>query len=581
MIARTSSFSFKGRGAEIQEIGDALGVTHVLEGSVRKSGSRIRVIARLVDTSDGTRVWSDSYDLELLNILALQSEIAASVATALKANLQGQALTAAWAASSVDAEAYDLYLRGQQHLRMYVGTAYADAARFFERSIEIDPEFIPAYSGLGQAYVLQVVDIQAPMSEMRVKLRDIVERGLKRAPEDAGLIGLSGHLARWNRDFELAEHRFQLALQKDPANISVRAIYASFKLDRSYADEALELTLRLLEIDPLNPQHYIGLWACHLDLWNAEEAIAAASHRDKVAAAADRIGYGQIGIVRLLLLGDVAGSIGYLSSEADADRQNPEISGEPYAPSLLYYFIGDLETGDLAAETERIRSVGDSSMGMVAVDAYRHVAYDDIERARQVAVAVVTEPKIWAGLFTDQVTLRLAVDALIRRGEPQRAVDFIETLAPDYARYRMRREIAAQSFSPAPVALKSAYSSYPALYFPDYVRALRAAGDEEGADNMLGHLDAILALRRQRGLFIEERHAGEALALRGRTEAAIDALEQAERDRTIYQNWQLFVLHNESFAGFRDHPRFAALIERIRDEMKRQREELRRSAHGA
>ena len=94
---------------------------------------------------------------------------------------------------------------------------------------------------------------------------------------------------------------------------------------------------------------------------------------------------------------------------------------------------------------------------------------------------------------------------------------------------------------------------------------------------MLGHLEAILELRRRRGLFIEERHTAELLALQGRTEAAMGALEKAEQDRTIYQNWQLFVLHNEIFAAFRDHPRFVALIERIRIEMKRQREQLHNS----
>ena len=102
--------------------------------------------------------------------------------------------------------------------------------------------------------------------------------------------------------------------------------------------------------------------------------------------------------------------------------------------------------------------------------------------------------------------------------------------------------------------MKSAFFSFPALYFPDYIRALRAVGDEAGANQMLDHLEAILELRRNRGLFIEERHAAEALALRGRTEAALNALEKAERDRTIYYRWHLVLLHNEIFAGFRNHP---------------------------
>ncbi len=163
---------------------------------------------------------------------------------------------------------------------------------------------------------------------------------------------------------------------------------------------------------------------------------------------------------------------------------------------------------------------------------------------------------------------------MIETGEAQRAVDFLERLAPEYARYKATKDIDPKDFSPAPIPVKSAFSSFPALYFADYVRALRAVGDEAGANQMLDHLEAILALRRARGLFIEERHAAEALALRGQTEAALDALEKAERDRTIYHRWHLVLLHNEIFAGFRNHPRFVALVEKIKRDLSRQREQL-------
>jgi hypothetical protein len=153
-------------------------------------------------------------------------------------------------------------------------------------------------------------------------------------------------------------------------------------------------------------------------------------------------------------------------------------------------------------------------------------------------------------------------------------VDFLETLAPEYAQYKARKDIDPSDFSPAPVPVKSALSSFPALYFADYSRALRAVGDEARANQMLDHLEAILELRRRRGRFIEERDAAEALALRGRTEAALDALEKAERDRTIYYRWHLVLLHNEIFARFRDHPRFVALVERIQRDLSRQREQL-------
>lgn len=122
--------------------------------------------------------------------------------------------------------------------------------------------------------------------------------------------------------------------------------------------------------------------------------------------------------------------------------------------------------------------------------------------------------------------------------------------------------------------MKGTQSSYPALYFPDYIRALRAAGDAASAENMLGHMEAILRLRRERGLFIEGRHVAEARALRGDLEGALDALEEAERDRTIFAGWHVFLLYNEIFADVRHDPRFEALVARVADEMRRQRAQL-------
>ena len=569
VIGRTSSFSFKGQNVDVARIAEALDVTHVLEGSVRKSGNRVRITAQLVDASDGTHLWSESYDRELGDILTLQRELAASVAGALNVNLQGQELNVPSAARPVNDEAFDLYLRGQQKLRTYSEASFAEAKQYFERSIQIDPEFIPAYYNLGFVYVLQVVDVQVPMPENRAKLRDVVIRGLKLAPENAGMIGLSGQLARYDGNIELAEQRLRRALEIDPSNIPVRNLYSMFKLDQSYPDETLKLSRRSLEIDPLNPGVYIGIAASHMDLGNAEKAIATASHYQEVAAPGDATGIGLTGIVKMLLLGDLVGSIRDTKMAVEIWLQGADPA---YGYAMLYYYVGDLEQGDAALKLWR-KYAADSPVTKAA-EAYRHVVYGEIAEARDLAVTALATRKKLAGVWGDFIVARLAIDALIERGEAHRAVDLIVRLAPEYASYRALPAIDAQDFSPAPVAVKSPYTSYPALYFPDYIRALRAAGDDAGAKNMLHHMEAILQLRRERGLFIEERHTAEALALRGQTEAALDALERAELDRTIYHSWQLFLLHNEIFAEIRDHPRFGALLERVRSEMNRQREEL-------
>jgi TolB-like protein len=565
VIARTSSFSFRDKDADIARISKALGVTHVLEGSVRKAGDRIRVTVRLVDASNGGRVWSESYDQPVGDVLALETNVARSVAAELRANLQNLADVPA---KGVNAEAYELYLRGQYELRM---REFGAAVRYLEQAIAIDPGFIPAYYSLGGAYREQVADVQVPMAENRAKLREMLGRGLRLAPNDPGLLALSAHLARYDGDIKLAEQRFATARQKDPSNRIVQRLYAIFRLDQGYPDESLALTRRIRDNDPLNSNLYIGIWSDYMDLGNAKEAIASAERHREIVTATNTTADWMIAMTRWILLGDLAGSIEHGSRYAAQFEQAGE--GTPPWLPLLYYDIGDLQKAD--SLMARGRWASRSEYEIVAVDAYRNLAHGEIEEARKLAVATLTAPKkIWGGDQGDVILVRLAVDSMLERGEAQRAVDFLETLAPEYAKYKARKDIDPADFSPAPIPVKSAWSSFSALYFADYSRALRAAGDQAGANQMLDHLEAVLELRRKRGLFIEERHAAEASALRGRTEAALDALEKAEHDRTIYYRWHLVLLHNEIFSGFRDHPRFVALVERIQRDLSRQREQL-------
>jgi adenylate cyclase len=572
VIARTSSFSFRDKDADVRQIAEALGVTHVLEGSVRREGSRIRVTVRLVDASSGSRVWSESYDQQVGNILALQGDVAASVAEALKANLQNTVPDAP--GRPVKAEAYDQYLRGQQQVLMW---GQPEGVRYFEQAIAIDPEFIPAYYGLGLNYVLQVIDQGMTVAEGQGKLREILRRGLVLAPDDPGLLALSAQLARWDGEIQLAEERFARALQKDPANSTVRFLYATFKLDRSDPAEALRLIRRSVEIDPMNPLMYALTWAIHMDLGNAEQALAATAHYREIQKPTEVIGENMTARAKLLLSGDIAGSIvdGRKVVRISRDFSPPYRLGVAWL-AMRHYDIGDPQTADALMEQAR-RMAGDRAE-LLIFEAYRHLVHGEVEEARRLATENLMNPKkTWGGQDTDVVTMRLAVDAMIENGEARRAVEFVEKLAPEYARYKVTKDIDARDFAPAPVPVKSAFCSFPARFFADYIRALRATGDEAGANQMLDHLEAILALRRERGLFIEERWAAEALALRGRTEAALDALEKAERDRTIYYRWDLVLLHNEIFAGLRNHPRFLALVERIRRDLSRQREELSRA----
>lgn len=569
VTARTSSFSFKDKSADIATIAEKLNVSYVLEGSVRKSENRVRVSVQLVAGADGTHLWSKSYDRELRDVLQLQNEVATSVAAALELNLFGHGPSGQPAPTSVKPDAFDAYLRGRQQIQIISRRTLTEADRYLQRSIGIDPAFLPAYSSLGLVYVLQIMAVHVPLAENIGKLREIVQQGLAIAPDDPGLIGLSGQLARYDGNMELAEQRLRRAFELDPSNVPTVMNYATFKLDQGYPKEALRLALQLLERDPLNPLLYITVMACHIDLGNAPEVRAAAKLYNDAGAVPSAPGFSFGGSAKLFMSGDFVGGMRDIARAADIETGGATRS---YGPPTLYYELGDLETGDAALEMHRQAFGMDREFTFTLV--YRHLVTRQVGKAREMALKAFTARSGYAAKYQDILLAYLATDALIAGGEADRAVELIERMAPVYARYRSTPHIQPEEFSPAPYPVKGTHSSYPALYFPVYIRALRAAGDPAGADNMLGHLEAILKLRRERGLFIQEWHVAEARALRGDLEGALDALEQGERDRTIYLWWPVFLLHNEIFADIRHHPRFQALIERVSDEMGRQRAEL-------
>jgi TolB-like protein len=139
VIGRTSSFQFKGKNEDLRAIGVKLGVAYVLEGSVRKSGNRVRVAAQLIDSKDGTHRWSGTYDRDMGDVLELQEEIAAGLVRALQITIGADGMQSRHALANP--EGYNLYLRGRYALNRYDKDGFDEAARYFEQALELDPTF--------------------------------------------------------------------------------------------------------------------------------------------------------------------------------------------------------------------------------------------------------------------------------------------------------------------------------------------------------------------------------------------------------------------------------------------------------
>jgi non-specific serine/threonine protein kinase len=152
VASRTSSFRFKNTSLDSREIGDLLGVAHLLEGSVRKAGNRLRISTQLINVSDGYQLWSESYDRELKDVFAIQDEIAQSIVGALEVTLSPRERRAIKQVATADVRAYDYYLRGRQHFRQFRRKSIEVARQMFARAIEIDPGYAGAYAGLADCH---------------------------------------------------------------------------------------------------------------------------------------------------------------------------------------------------------------------------------------------------------------------------------------------------------------------------------------------------------------------------------------------------------------------------------------------
>jgi TolB-like protein/DNA-binding winged helix-turn-helix (wHTH) protein/Tfp pilus assembly protein PilF len=250
VIARTSSFSFKQQAADISTIAARLGVAHVLEGSVRKDGNRIRVTAQLINARDSSHLWSETYERELGDLFRIQDDIAAAVATMLKAQLLKGNPDARQA--SRDPRAHDHFLRARfLHNRRDLGDSER-AREHLETAVEIDPGFAPAWAALAGVYAVQLSTREIDRESGLARRREAVERALALDPElpEAHLRARAVYLE--DGEHERAEQHWQLARVLDPDNPLLLGHTAGGLLAHGQVDEALELWQRVVALDPLS-----------------------------------------------------------------------------------------------------------------------------------------------------------------------------------------------------------------------------------------------------------------------------------------------------------------------------------------
>jgi len=409
VAARASSFAFKERRPSVQEVARRLGVTNVLDGSVRRSGNRVRVATQLVDASTGFPIWADRFDRPFDDAFAIQDEIASAVADALSATLLRD--SGPWTREAVAGAAYEHYLRGRYALNKRTETELLIATDHFVAAAEEQPDYPLAYAGLADALLLLGVYGAKPAATVFPPAREAIEKALSLDPSlGEGHATFGAVLSLYDWDWQRAGETFRRAVALSPRSPTAwqwRAMH--HLLPQARFDEARAAIDRARSLDPLSM------------------AIATS-----------------VGVV-YHLAGDSTGAVRALRRAADLDASFP----------MSYYFLGSVfrDMGDTAGAIEAFNTAIEKSGGtpeMIAGLAQAWARSGDVERARALEAELVATAarrhvphSLMAQVHAAFGEAELAVAAIERAAEAREPELVLLGVRPVYAPLRAHPRFAA------------------------------------------------------------------------------------------------------------------------------------------
>lgn len=275
VISRSSVMRYREREKSLQEIAEELGVDGVVEGSVARSGDRVRITAQLVHAGSDEHVWADAYDGDLSDVLLLQSDVARDIAREIAVTLTPQAQTLLASAERVDPVTYEAYLRGMHYLNKSTPEDFQQGIAYLQEAVDRDPASARAYAGLAAGYITIAHGPDA--TDVRNKAREAAERAIRLDPELAEAHAtLAAILTYLDWDWEAAEREYKRANELNPNLAMNRYHYAWYLALFERLDEAIEEHKRAQELDPLTPLH---------TAWLGELYNLAGRHDDALAEA--------------------------------------------------------------------------------------------------------------------------------------------------------------------------------------------------------------------------------------------------------------------------------------------------------
>ena len=266
VASRTSSFAFKGKQTDVREIGEKLGVTSVLEGSVRKVGNRIRITAQLVNVENGYHLWSETYDRQLEDVFAIQDEISRAISEALKLRLGSDA--GQLVVPSKNIEAYNLYLKGRFFFNKFTEQGLRKALDLFQHALLQDPGYAKAYAGIADVWCNLADDWVAP-DEAYPMAKAAAQKALQRDPELAEAITSLGKVLCWHEwDFSGAERQLEHAVALSPNYAEAHYVLGTALPLVGRLPNAIEELRKAIVLDPLSAE--MSSWVARFLLYSKD-----------------------------------------------------------------------------------------------------------------------------------------------------------------------------------------------------------------------------------------------------------------------------------------------------------------------
>jgi len=371
VASRTSAFRFKGSQQDIREIGRRLGVSNVLEGSVRKAGNKVRIAVQLVNVDDGYHLWSNRYDRELKDVFAIQDEIAQKIVDSLQVTLTPQVERKAEKEAPTDVQAYDYYLKGRKFFYEFRSKGFELARQMFARAIVIDDKYARAYAGVADCCSSLYSYYNA--SEENLQEADTASRkAVEMDPQSAEARASRGLALSLKADFKAADCEFQEAIELNPKSYEAHYFFARALFAQGRHEEAVKEFEKACEVNPEDYQAPFFLAQTYLSV--GRRAYAAANLRKAVEAAKKHLAFNADDARALYLGGGGLVELGELETAREWVARAVEIDPDDalvlYNVACVYAQLGEGEQALDCLEKSYQNAVSTDALSWMQEDPY-------------------------------------------------------------------------------------------------------------------------------------------------------------------------------------------------------------------